>query len=347
MRFFKKKYYYFIICYFLTCYFTFGKEKNIFLKEKKQNFNTSNLILEHIKDSHNWEICSGKIRIPLPIILWDNNFIIFSSSLFKNKKKIAKKNGKYYIIFKEKIYKTNSYGRRILNTIGNPINKKPIDLSITKNVFITFISSIILYIIFLLMSFSYQNYKNRWKIGKILEPLLLLVRNIIAIPNIGINYKKYFSFLLTTFFFILFNNILGLFPSTPNITGNINTTLFLSIIVFIFFIFHANKSYWKHTFCLKQIPVLIRFLLFPIEFISMLIRPFTLCIRLFANITAGHILNLSIISLIFIFKNILIIGVSIPFLLFISLLEFLVSFLQAFIFTSLSALLIGASIKRE
>ncbi|WGH27940.1 MAG: F0F1 ATP synthase subunit A [Candidatus Bostrichicola ureolyticus] len=312
--------------------------------KKEIRFNLSQEIIEHIIDSHDFHIC-GNLIIPLPIILWDNGFKIFLSNKFYNQK-IVNYSGFFYKKYKNIIYKTDKNGNLYFDKNGNPINKKPLDLSITKNVITIIIISIIIICIFLKMANSYNKYIMSWTFGKYLEPIILFIINTIAIPNIGIKkYKEYLPFLLTLFFFILINNLIGILPIIPNITGNISITLSLSL--FTFFMIISNKLCWKHIFCIPNIPLLIKFILIPIEFIEIFIRPITLCIRLFANIIAGHILIFSLISLIFIFKNILIASFSIPFALFISILEILVAFIQAFIFTNLSALFIGKIFKKN
>ncbi|WP_185872278.1 F0F1 ATP synthase subunit A [Blattabacterium cuenoti] len=319
-------------------------------KDKKNKINISHTIFEHINDSYEWNIIGNHnngIILYFPIILWNRNhgLEIFSSYKLSNGKIVKGKYG-YYKIFHGKIYNTNSIGIIYLNSKGIPMNNKPWDFSITKNVIALFISFFLLCYLFIRMKHSYKNDKIKWSFGIFLEFLILFIRDKIAIPNIGEKkYKKYFPFLLTSFFFILFNNLMGLIPVFPNITGNINITFVLAITTFIITNINASKSYWKHTFWTPGVPIIIKFLLAIIEFIGIFIRPLTLCIRLFANITAGHIIILSFICLIFIFQNFFIAGFSIIFGFFISMLEIMVSFLQAFIFTTLSSLLIGMSVK--
>ncbi|WP_185877939.1 F0F1 ATP synthase subunit A [Blattabacterium cuenoti] len=316
---------------------------------KEKNINISDIIFHHVNDSHEWSFIKKKnICISLPIILWNNGLEYFSSYNLMNGKTIKGTYG-YYRLFKEQIYITNKNGK--LNFFNKILyNKKPLDLSITKNVFCTFISSILLIIFFIYMKNKYDTnlYFNKWKIGSLLEYILIFIKDEIAIPYIGKNmYKKYLNFLLSLFFFILINNLLGIIPGFPNITGNINTTFSLSAITFFITILNSKKYYWKHIFWMPKVPIFVKLMLAPIELMALFIRPLTLCIRLFANIMAGHILILSFICLIFIFKNIFIIGFSIFFGSFISLLEIMVSFLQSFIFTNLSALMIGISIKNH
>ncbi|WP_317168665.1 F0F1 ATP synthase subunit A [Blattabacterium cuenoti] len=325
------------------------KDGNYVLKKKENaKINISDTIFDHINDSYEWNFLGSHnhgITLYLPIILWNHGLEIFSSSKFSCQKIVKGKYG-YYKIFHGKIYNTNSIGKFDMNKKGVPINDKPWDFSITKNVFSVLTSFFLLCYFFIRMRYSYKNNQIKWSLGIFLEFLILFIRDKIAIPNIGNNkYRMYFPFLLTSFFFILINNLMGIIPGFPNITGNINVTFVLAFITFVITNINANKNYWKHIFWMPGVPVGIRFLLAPIEFIGIFIRPLTLCIRLFANITAGHIIILSFICLIFIFKNLFIAGFSVIFGFFISVLEIMVSFLQAFIFTSLSSLLIGISVK--
>ncbi|AWU40044.1 ATP synthase F0 subunit A [Blattabacterium punctulatus] len=333
-----------LVIYYLLFLIFFGFiHVNIFAKEKK-NIDVAKTIIEHISDSHEWNIIGDK-NFSLPIFLWNNGLEFFFSSQFSHGKVVKGKYGNYKM-FKEKIYKTDSIGNLYMNSKGYPKNDKPLDFSITKNVVSIFISFILLCFIFIKMRRSYETYQIKWSLGIFLEFLILFIRDEIVIPNIGKKkYKIYFPFLLTIFFFILINNLIGMLPGFPNVTGNISITLFLSIITFIITYMRANKSYWKHILWMPNVPIGIKLLLAPIELVGILIRPLTLCIRLFANITAGHIVILSFICLIFIFKSFLITSFSIIFGFFISLLEIMVSFLQAFIFTTLSALLIGTTVK--
>lgn len=153
-------------------------------------------------------------------------------------------------------------------------------------------------------------------------------------------------YLLTVFFFIWFNNLLGLIPwiGGANLTGNIAVTFVLAVFTMLVTNLNGNKEYWGHIFWMPGAPVPVKIMLIPIELVGIVIKPFALMVRLFANITAGHIVVLSLISLIFIFKNAALGAVSVPFALFISVLELLVAFLQAYVFTMLSALFIGTAV---
>ncbi|WP_185877423.1 F0F1 ATP synthase subunit A [Blattabacterium cuenoti] len=338
---------------FLFLYGLYGNNNNNI--NKKNKLDVSNIIFDHISDSHEWtfiENSDKKISIPLPIIIWNNGFDIFLSSKLYNGKLFNGKHG-YYKMFHEIIYETDKSGNLIFK--NNKLNnRKPIDISITKNVISIIIAFLIIIYSFIRMKKEYDNIdlrssKNvtiKWKIGILIEYIIIFIREEIAISYIGKKmFNKYINFLLSSFFFILVNNLMGIIPIFPNVTGNINVTFVLSTITFIMMMLYSKKSYWKHILWMPNVPIGIKFILAPIEFIGVFIRPITLGIRLFANIMAGHIIILSFICLIFIFKNIFIIGFSLFFGFFISLLEIMVSFLQSFIFTTLSALIIGMSIK--
>ena len=173
-------------------------------------------------------------------------------------------------------------------------------------------------------------------------------RQEIAIPSIGKEkYKNYMSFLLTLFFFIWFLNLLGLTPLGVNVTGNIAVTFCLALITFIITNVTANKTYWKHIFWMPGVPVFMKPLLAPIELLGIFIKPFSLMLRLYANILAGHVVLYSLIGLIFIFKNLLGSGLSLVLVFFISIIELLVALLQAYIFTLLSALYFGFAIQQD
>lgn len=210
---------------------------------------------------------------------------------------------------------------------------------------------IVLLLVFFSITSAYKKRAGKAPKGlqSLLEPVVLFVRDDVAIPNIGVKHAKYMPLLLTIFFFILINNLLGLVPFFPggfNLTGNIAVTLTLSAIVLIVINFSGNKYYWKHIF-MPDIPWPLYIIMIPVELIGIISKPFALMIRLFANITAGHIIVLSLISLIFIFKTIWMSAVSVPFVVFMDCIELLVAFLQAFIFTMLTSLFIGMAVEEH
>lgn len=305
----------------------------------------------HLLDGHSFDIMTVKNAdgtedhkgFSLPVIFYDkaNGFHAFMSSEFHHGENVVESKGAFYKLSHEKIYKTNAAGTLTLNKEGHAENEKVLDLSITKSVLMILVTSFLLVLIFISLARSYKKSAVPSGAGKFFEPLVIFVRDEIAKPNIGIKYQKYMSFLLTVFFFILFLNIFGLMPFGINVTGNIAITFALALLTFIITQFTANKNYWQHIFWMPGLPWPMKIVMMPIELIGVFIKPFALLIRLFANMSAGHIVVMSLIALIFYFKNV-IAGVAFPFLTFvIYLLEILVAFLQAYIFTMLSAVYFG------
>lgn len=304
-------------------------------------------IKHHLLDSHDFHIWQ-KISLPLPIILWDNGLQFFSSSKFHHGESVAEHNGNFYAISHNngQIYKVDSKTDHIkYNDKGFESNVKPLDLSITKSVVMILITGLI---IFLLFGGLAKSYAKNGKIGKgpgrLLEPIVLYIRDEIAIPNIGEkHYKKYMNYLLTVFFFIWFVNLFGLTPLGVNITGNIAITFSLAILTYFITTFTAKKDYWKHIFWMPGVPVPMKFLLAPIELLGTFIKPFALMIRLYANMKAGHIVLMSIIALMFKFNSWIGSPLSFGLAFGLSILELLVAALQAYIFTVLSALYFGSA----
>ena len=229
----------------------------------------------------------------------------------------------------------------------------PLDLSMTKTVIGMLAAAILGLLLFLSLA---QSYKRRGisspkGLQSFLEPIILFVRDDIAIPNLGHKYEKYMPYLLTVFFFILINNLMGLIPTPPpfgaNVTGNIAITLVLAFCTFIVIQFSGNKMYWKHVFATPGVPFWLLPIMIPVEIIGLFTKPFALMIRLFANMLAGHFVALSLISLIFIFGSLVLAPVSVLFVIFMDCLELLVAFLQAYIFTLLSALFIGMAVQEN
>jgi len=324
------------------------------LKEEK-GFDAVNFLFEHIKDSHEWHVLTYKdkhVTIPLPVILLskNNGFVFFISSKLHKYHDGYKVNNYRYILKNDKIIEISEKGDEYI----------PLDLSITKNIVALFFSVIILLWVFLSVAKSYKRdpLKPPKGLQSFLEPLIMFVRNDIARPSIGENYEKYMPYLLTIFFFIWFNNILGLIPIPPggaNLTGNIAVTGVLALFTFIITNVSGSKTYWKHIFNTPGVPLWLKIppLMPVIELFGIFTKPIVLMIRLFANITAGHLISLGFLSLIFVFAQksltmgLIISPISIVFLLFIMMLELLVAFIQAFIFTFLSALYIGMALEEE
>lgn len=325
-------------------------------------FNAGEMIVEHITDNHEWHILSiGKhhVSIPLPIILYHKGKLdVFMSSRFHHGESSYKGyklelEGKH----KNKIIRVKEDGITPDEEAGMPF-----DVSITKTVASVFISILILIIIFISVASSYK--KNAGKAPKglqsLVEPVIIFIRDDIAKSSIGEKkHEKYMPFLLTIFFFILINNLMGLVPFFPggvNVTGNIAITLTLALFTFLITNFSGNKNYWMHVFNTPGVPWWLKFplpLMPIIEIVGMITKPFVLTVRLFANITAGHIIALGFMSLIFIFGNMSpafgygVSVLSIIFAIFMSLLELLVAFLQAYVFTLLSALYFGMAVEEH
>ena len=331
--------------------------------DETKDFDVNEMIMHHIKDSHEFHIMDidgHAVSFPLPIILWtDNGLVTFLSSEFNHDdsgKVIVKRRGQEFVKYHGKIFYANNTATDkyvSYDEAGNVVNKKPLDLSITKMVFSMFLSMLLLVLIFIATARTYSKSKKGEPtgLGKFTEPLVMFIKDEVAMPMIGEkNYHKYMPFLLTLFFFIWINNVMGLipfFPFSANLSGNIAFTFVLAAITFIITTIVANKDYWKHIFWMPGIPVPMKLFLAPIEFLGIFIKPISLMIRLFANISAGHIIILSLISLIFIFKSLWLAPASLFFSVFISLIEVLVVAIQAYIFTMLSALYIGSAIEEH
>ena len=331
----------------LSLLLIFMSISNIFAENptsKEEGFNPTPHILHHIADSYEWHLW-GDVSIPLPVILYtEGNLDVFMSSEFHHGKLPVIRGGG------DRTYKIDHH------TIVEENNKDILNLSITKNVASMLISVLLLFFILIKTSRSYKNKKAAPKgLQSFLEPLILFVRDDIIKSSIGPKHKKYTVFLLTVFFFILINNLLGLTPGAANVTGNISVTLVLSLFTFIIITVSANKGYWKHLIKPPGTPLALLPIMIPIEIFGVFTKPFALMIRLFANITAGHIIIFSLISLIFVASNNgenvvagwAVAPLSVLFVLFIFLIEILVAFLQAYIFTLLSAVFIGLAVKEE
>ena len=307
----------------------------------------------HLLDSHYFTFFSDKetgkhYGFPLPVILIDNGLHIFSASEFHHGETLVKKGDNYYKLYHNKIYKTDSEGTLTFNEHGHPENEKPLDFSITKNVLMIIAIGAIMLLLFGGLAKSFGKGPIATGVGRFFEPLVLFIRDDIAIPNIGEDkYKKYMPFLLTVFFFVLFSNLFGLTPLGVNITGNITVTLALALLTFVITQFSGNKNYWKHIFWMPGVPWPMKIILAPIELLGVFIKPFALMIRLYANIMAGHIVLMSILGLMFVFKNWIGSGMTFLLAFTLSILELLVAFLQAYIFTMLSALYFGFAVEEH
>jgi F-type H+-transporting ATPase subunit a len=308
----------------------------------------------HVLDAHDFSLFADEATgvhygFPLPIILWDNGIHIFSSSKFEHGHAVAESNGNFYKLgHDEKIYKTDAAGT-LTGDEHHPTNLKPLDFSITKGVLSIMVVALLMFFIFTGLAKSFaKNGGISSGVGRFFEPIVLYVRDEIAIPNIGEkHYKRYMSFLLTVFFFIWFLNIFGLTPLGINVTGNIAVTAGLAIVTFIITTLTANKNYWGHIFWMPGVPVPMKFILAPIELLGIFIKPFALMIRLYANMIAGHIVIMSLLALIFIYQNIGMGALSFTLTFIISIIEILVAALQAYIFTMLAALYFGSAVEEH
>ncbi|KQR94550.1 ATP synthase F0 subunit A [Chryseobacterium sp. Leaf180] len=322
--------------------------------EDGKKFNATKMIMEHIGDSNEWHLWTTKdengeehhTSIPLPIIIKDNTG--WHTFLSKDIAHGHEHDG--YTLHDGQLVSTKGVEKATLFAMIAGKQKADqvfFDLSITKNAASMLISVVFMLVIFLGMARNYKKSQLPKGVGKFMEPVIVFIRDEVAIPNIGsVKYKRYMPYLLTAFFFIWINNLFGLVPFFPfgaNLTGNIAITAVLAIITLLITIFSANKDYWKHIF-MPPVPILLYPIMVPIEIIGIFTKPFALMMRLFANVTAGHIMILAIISLIFIFKSPFLGFASVPLALFVSVLELLVAALQAYIFTVLSALFIGIAV---
>lgn len=323
--------------------------------EEEEEFNPSEFIFEHIADSHEWHLFTmpdgHHVSIYLPVIVYSKSKGL---NVFSSKHLSHGHQHRGFMIVQEgdlegKIVEVDDEGHIDEENL-------PLDLSVTRNVAAMLVVAIILLWLFISLANSYRRtgISEPKGIQGFLEPVVMFVRDDIAIPNIGEEkYTRYMPYLLTVFFFILLNNLMGLvpfFPGGANVTGNIAVTFTLAAFTMIIINVTATKYYWKHIFNTPGVPWWLKFplpLMPLVELIGVIAKPFALMVRLFANITAGHIIVLSLVSLIFIFKSVAFAPVSIIMVLFMELIELLVAFLQAYIFTLLSALFIGLAVHEE
>lgn len=345
--------------------------------EKKQSFNAQKVIFGHILDGHEFHFLdifvndstTKPIGIPLPIIIYSpqRGFSVFMSSKFHH----GHESYKGYRIIDEHFQRELenqgfdvkkeglNVGKIIAVTEADQLDTtiSILDLSLTRNVVQMILALTLL--VWVMISIA-----NRYKKGagvkvaptgmqNLMEPVITFVRDEVAKPNLGHKYEKYLPYLLTVFFFILINNIFGLIPGTANVTGNIAFTLVLGLISFIVILASSKKHYWSHIFNPPGMPLGIKFILVPVEVLSLFIKPMALIIRLFANMVAGHIIIICLISLIFIFAGLNVYAgwgtsiFSIAFTVFIYFIEILVAFIQAFIFAMLTAVFIGQAYEGE
>lgn len=321
-------------------------------------------ILHHIKDSHDFNLFSytndaGERKhfgFPLPVIVWSSKGLTtFMSSEFHHNDDghvIVEKNGMKFAKIHSKIYELNASDSKVAfdDTHHATNAHKVLDLSITKSVVGVLLIGLFLFLAFRSLAKQYKKKQVPTGFGRVLEPLVLYVRDEIARPNIGDkHYRRFTGYLLTVFFFIWTLNLLGLTPLGFNVTGQLAVTACLAIFTLVIYTASGNKDYWMHILWMPGVPVLIRPVLAIIELAgALLIKPFSLLVRLFANISAGHIVVMSLIAIMFTLKATLGVAgatvLSLVLSFFITLIEVLVAFLQAYIFTMLSALFIGMAV---
>ena len=336
-------------------------------KKGKKGFNASEVIFGHVLNAHEFhflDIGGHPVTIPLPVILYSpqRGLTTFMSSSFEHGHKTHKG---YALLTEHSIEemkldpKTNYVGDVVAVNDAGEVDPavKVYDLSLTRNVVQMLLA--LAFFVWIMLRIA-----KRYKTGvgvksppkgsqSLLEPVITFVRDEVAKPNLGHKYEKYLPYLLTVFFFILINNIFGLIPGSANVTGNIAFTGILGIISFVVILASSNSHYWGHIFNPPGVPLGVKFILVPVEVLSVFIKPFALIIRLFANMVAGHIIIICLISLIFIFGQLNPIAgwgaspLSIGFTVFIYFIEVLVAFLQAFIFTMLTAVFIGQAFEGE
>jgi F-type H+-transporting ATPase subunit a len=308
-------------------------------------FEASKMILHHIADDYSWHFwdytdANGEahhVSLPLPVILWTNGHLdVFMSSAFHH--------GKDQVVMGDRVYRLD-HGH-VVEANGASV----LDFSFTKNVASMFLGSLILVLVFSAVGRAYTKRPGQAPSGlqAFMEPLILFIRDGVVVPNVGEkHYKRFLPYLLTLFFFIWINNLLGLIPSGANASGNISFTFTLAVFTLVLTTISGTKDYWGHIFNMPGVPKLMLLIMIPVEIIGIFTKPFALMIRLFANITAGHIVILSLVSFIFLFKNVLV-GVPVGiFVVAITFLELFVAALQAYIFTLLTALFIGLALEEH
>ncbi len=345
--------------------------------EKKKKFDAKEVIFSHILDGHEYHFFDITkkdgtvlpIGIPLPVIIYspERGLDVFMSSKFHHKHDSYKG---YRIIDEHYLHEMQMQGIDIKKegfTTGKLIavdaNDKLdtsvsfYDISITRNVVQMILALGLLVWVLMTMAKRYKKGEGVKTAPKgmqnLIEPIITFVRDEVVKPNLGHKWEKYLPYILTLFFFILINNLFGLIPGSANVTGNIAFTLILGVIAFIVILASSNKHYWGHIFNPPNMPMGVKLILVPVEFLSLFIKPMALIIRLFANMVAGHIIIICLISLIFIFAELSKYAgwgtsvFSVGFVVFIYFIEILVAFIQAFIFAMLTAVFVGQAFEGE
>ena len=351
--------------------FAFGDQKKHTTENGGGEVNTQEevtaYIQHHLKDSHDFTFFSytsdeGKrehFSFPLPVMFWSSNGLVaFMSSEFHHNDDghvVVDKDGMKFAKIHSKIYELDKEATSVsFDETHHATNAhKVLDFSITKSVVGILLAALLMFLGFSALARQYKTRNIPKGLGRALEPLVIYVRDEIARPNIGEKkYKKFMGFLLTVFFFIWILNLLGLTPLGFNVTGQIAVTVALALFTMVIYMFNGSKDFWAHTLWMPGVPYILRPVLAVIELAGfVLIKPFSLLVRLFANITAGHFVVMSLIALMVTMKEafgpVASTGMSLALALFIMVIEILVAFLQAFIFTMLSSLFIGMAVEEH
>ena len=359
--------------FFLLCISSHAfSQSDTLKKDEKKVFNAKEIIFGHVLNNHDFHLLdfvgdNGEkhpVSIPLPVILYskERGLAFFMSSKFHH----GEENYDNYMMLTEKKIEElqldpTKYSAQDILAVTNDgtidASVRIYDVSLTRNVVQMIIALALFTWVMLRIARKYTSGLGVTSAPKgsqgLLEPVIIFVRDEVAKPNLGKKQDRYLPFLLTVFFFILINNIFGLIPGSANVTGNIAFTAVLGIISFIVIIASSNGHYWMHILNPPGVPLGVKFILVPVEILSVFIKPFALIIRLFANMVAGHIIIICLISLIFIFGNMSSVAgwgtapFSLAFTIFIYFIEVLVAFIQAFIFTMLTAVFIGQAIEGD
>ncbi len=366
-------------------------EHGCFPHKEEKGYNSTETILNHIANANEFHIF-GHYSIPLPCFLYskEDGLTNMSSSVFNHgatavnryvsdhgttkrivgdfpagKVPLTVVHGDHYVYhdslengfvcYQNKVYPIEKASGLLSATSFY-------DFSITKNVATMLIASLLLFLMFTTAAKAYTTRKGMAPTGiqNLLEPMVVFIRDEVAKPMIGAKYERFLPYLLTIFFFILANNLIGLVPMPfagmgANVTGNIATTAALALIALIVTTLNGKADYWKHIFWMPGVPVPMKIFLAPIELLGVFTKPISLMIRLFANITAGHIIILALVGLIFVFgkagESVAGAGAGVVvgglFTLFLSVIELIVAFIQAFIFTILTASYIGSAVEEH
>lgn len=324
----------------LAIFFSVLISSSVLAADDGEAFNPAELINHHILDDYVWHFWDGHYgTIFLPVIIYseDQGLEVFSSSNFFDDDHNAVSYGDYEY---HHSYLASKSGRSFL------------DISITKNVAFLFINATLMLVVFLSVARGYK--KNEGKaprgIQSVFEPIIIYVKDEIVKPNIGPKYEKFLPYMLTLFFFIWFGNLLGLLPGAANLTGNIAVTSVLALITLILTLVNSNRNYWQHIFNTPGVPWWLKLpipIMPGVEVIGIFSKPFSLMVRLFVAITAGHIVILSLISFTFIFSSYTVGIVSTVVIVFINVIELLVATIQAYVFTLFSSIYIGMAMEEH